>query len=265
MAARSKITVGVLIAAAAALLAASSGVASVRPAGEHVIIVGGTGGQRELARIAALRVGGTTLSRVVFRKPSRVLRNEHVKGAELVVVAHGKGTLRSEWEQGLYIGSYLGLMTRWRGGTVAAAAGGYTEGPVSWLRPFEVFASNPRAIKVDQGQRRLVESASIAKATVVELRTAVLPARAIALTVRVNDPAAFLKHRAIRLLDLLGHPTIPLLGYYFAAEDSDGGLVWATSRLPGTGGVYTTPSLGGCNPVHHSYPAPYQRPPCPAP
>jgi hypothetical protein len=205
-----------------------------------------------------------TLSRITFRSPTRILRNMHLHGVELVVSSRGKDTVRSEWEQQLYVGAYLGLMARWPKATVAAAASTHTEGPASRLRPNEVFSSNPTSRRVGLFGQRLVTAAARSNAGVVELRMAVLPARAIALTVRVTDPAAFLKHRAQSLLDLLARPSIPLLGYYLAAEDPDGQLVLATSQLPGTGSVFTTPSLDSCSPVHHSQPALFQPPPCPA-
>lgn len=210
------------------------------------MIVGGTPAQRQLARLTALRVGGVTLSRITFRSPTRILRNMHVHGVELVVSSRGKDTVRSEWEQQLYVGSYLGLMGRWPKAAVGAAASAHTEGPVSRLRPYEVFGSNPKSTCVARFRQRLLAAAELAKASVVELRVAALPARAIALTVRVSDPAAFLKHRAQSLLDLLARPSIPLLAYYLAAENASGQLIWATSRLPGTGAVFTIPSLDAC-------------------
>jgi hypothetical protein len=234
------------------------------PAGARVAIVGGSPAQRHLARLTALRVGGVTLSRIAFRSPSRILRHEHVKGVELVVSSRGKDTVRSEWEQQFYVGAYLGLMARWPKAAIAAAASAHTEGPVARLRPYEVFGSNPKSTRVGQFRERLITAAEHARASVVELRVAALPARAVALTVRVSDPAAFLKHRARSLLRLLVRPSVPLLGYYLAAEDSRGRLVWATSLLPGTGSVFTIPSLDSCSPVEHSEPALYQPPPCPA-
>jgi hypothetical protein len=249
----------------AALIAVSlAAAAGPVPAGAKVVILGGTPAQRHLARLTALRVGGVTLSRVTFRAPTPILRNMHVHGVELAVSSHGKDTVRSEWEQELYVGAYLGLMARWPKASVVAAASTHTEGPVSRLRPYEVFASNPTSARVARFDQLLLSAASRARASVAELRVAALPARAIALTVRVNDPAAFLKHRAQSLLDLLARPSIPLLGYYLAAEDSSGQLIWATSQLPGTGAVFTIPSLDSCSPVHHSEPALHEPPPCPA-
>lgn len=64
-------------------------------AGISVVIVGGSRTQRQLARLTALRFGGATIRRVVFQRPSRVLRNEHVRGVELVVSSAGSRTLRA--------------------------------------------------------------------------------------------------------------------------------------------------------------------------
>ena len=231
-----------------------------------VVIVSGTPAQRHLARLTAHRVGGVTLSRVVFRSPTRALRNVH--GVELVVSSRGKDTVRSEWEQQLYVGAYLGLMARWPKAAVAAVATAHTEGAVeqasTFLRPYEVFGSNPSSSKVALFRQRLVAAATRANARVIELRTSAMPARAIALTVRVSDPAVFLKHRAKSLLSLLNFPSIPLLGYYLGAVDSSGQLFWATSQLPGTGATYAIRSLDSCNPVAHSEPSLFQPPPCPA-
>ena len=228
-----------------------------------VAIVGGTPAQRQLARLTAHRVGGVTLSRVVFRSPTRALR--HVHGVELVVSSRGRDTVRSEWEQELYVGAYLGLTARWPKAAVAAVATAHTEGAVeqasTFLRPYEVFGSDPSTSRVALFRRRLVAAAARVNARIIELRTSAMPARAIELTVRVSDPAVFLKHRAKSLVDLLAFPRMPLLGYYLAAEDSSGRVFWATSRLPGTGAVYTSHQLEGCSPVVNWGIDP---PPCPA-
>lgn len=264
---RSQVAAGLCAASAALLLAGSVATAAAGdppPAGSKVVIVGGTAAQQRLARLTALRVGGVTLSRVVLRSPTRILRRMQVRGTELVVSSRGKDTLRAEWEQELYVGTYLGLMSRWPKGTVTAASFDHTEGPVARLRPYEVFGSNPAAARVALLRQRLIDAAVRAKAGVVELRVAATPARALALTVRVSDPAAFLKHRATALLDILSRPGIPLLGYYLAAEDDRGQVVWATFQLPGTGAVFTIPRLDACSPVSHSDAVGYHPPPCPA-
>jgi hypothetical protein len=234
--------------------AAASATAPVSPkrAGAAVVIVGGSRPQRQLARLTALRVGGVTIRRVVFRRPSQVLLRQHVKGVELVVSSAGKQTLRSMWEQQLYVGTYLGLMERWPKAAVAAAAAGQREGAVSDLRAYDVFDSKPRAAAVGREINLLSDAVARGSAKIVELRVAATPERAISLTLRVADPAAFLKHRTLPVLNLLGRPRMPLLGYYLGVQDDSGRLVWATSQLPEGGGVFVIPSLDACSPVKHS-------------
>jgi hypothetical protein len=244
---------------------ASTAVAAPGQAGASVGVVGGNRAQRELARITARRVDGSTVARVVFRAPIGALRHEHIHGTEMIVASRGKRTLHSLWEQQLFVGTYLGLMQRWQGAGIAGAATSETEGTVSQLRPYDVFSSNPKAIKVATLTRDLFNRSVLERAHVVEMETIATPARLVVLTVRVNDPASFLKHRAARLLNLFWHPSIPLLGFYVGVEDSTGALVFATSRLPNTGGVFVIRSLDSCSPVSHSEVGLQPPPPCPAP
>jgi hypothetical protein len=229
-----------------------------------VVIVGGSQAQRQLARLAALRVGALSIRRVVFRRPSKVLRHQHVQGVELVVSSPGKQTLRSIWEQQLYVGTYLGLMERWPKAAVAAAATGQREGAVNDLRAYDVFDSKPRGAAVGREISLLSEAVARGSAKIVGLRVAATPERAIALTVRVADPAAFLKHQTLPVLNLLRRPRMPLLGYYLGVQDDSGRLIWETSQLPEGGGVFVIPSLDACSPVKHSEGGLQQSPPCPA-
>jgi hypothetical protein len=265
MAARSLIALGVVAGFLCAIIAGDAFAAGPRPVGARVRISGGSSAQRQLARLTALRVGAGKLSRVVFRPPSRLLRHEHVRGTELIVSSRGEETLRSDWEEQLYIGAYLGLMERWPKAAVAAAATEHSEGPVARLRAYDVFGSNPKSSRVARLEQRLLATASIERSHVDELRVFATPARAIAVTLSVADPAAFLKHRAQALLTVFSRPSVPLLGYYIGVEDRHGQLVWATYQLPASGGVFAIPRLDSCSPVSHSQPAAYQPPPCPAP
>ncbi len=254
--------VGAAVVSLAAAAVVSAG--GPRPAGLSLTIAGGNSAQRQLARLTALRVGGVTIRRVVFRAPSSVPRHEHLHGAELVVSSAGKETLRADWEQELFVGTYLGLMARWPRAAVVAAATNHTVGPASRLEALDVFGSNPRASSVQREVTAFVNRATASGANVIEFRTIATPARAMAITLRVGDPAAFLKHRTLPLLDLLNEPRVPLLGFYLGIEDASGQLVWATSRLPNTGGVFTIPRLDACSPVTHSEAVGYKPPPCPA-
>jgi hypothetical protein len=262
--------VGVVCCAVLAAVVEENAYATAPPkrAGASVVIVGGNLAQRRLARLTALRVGGVTIRRVVFRMPSVALRHEHVHGVELDVGSVQPSsrplTLRSEWEQRLYIGTYFALMARYPHAAVAAAAAADSEMPAGRAPAYDLWSSLPRGIAVAEETRRLVEAAETRRARVLELRTASTPARAIAITLSVDDPAAFLKRRAASFLQLLYRPRIRLLGFYVGVQDASGRLVWATSRLPNEGAVYAIPSLDACSPVSHGEPAGAKQLPCPA-
>lgn len=254
-----------IVSVLAGTLAPAPALAKTPCASGGFAIVGGTKAQRALARLTAGRVGGVSLSCVVFRPPTTALRREHVRGTEMVVSSRHPGTVRSTWEQQLYVGAYLAYVDRWPKARIAAAAAFDTEGPVDRLTPYDVFGSNPKTAIIVQFERKLFNAAVRAKARVVEERVATLPARAIAITVRVSDPAAFLKHRAISLLRILEPVSAPILGYYLGVEDANGALVFATSHLPNTGSVYVVRSLDSCSPVAHTEAFGIQPPPrCPA-
>ena len=258
------VTIAATVLVAVAAPAVSSAPSRSPRAGDQVRIVGGSKAERRLARLVALRVGGVTLRQVRFETPSRALRHMHVRGAEMLVTSSQPRTVRGEWELHLYAGTFIALNARYRvplGGIVA----GQREGPISLWRPFDLYSQIPTSLEIGALNLRLTEAAARAQAKVLELRTASTPARAIALTLQVADPAAFLKHRGLPILNILYRTKVPLLGFYVGLKDETGQLVWATSRLPNEGAVYATPALDACSPVKHSEPViAARRPSCPA-
>jgi hypothetical protein len=241
-----------VLACCAALIAAPA-----PRAGASAAIVGGTTAQRQLARLTALRVGGLTLDRIVFHTPSEL----DVVSAKPSSVAL---TVRSGWEQRLYVGTYFALMARYPQAAVTRARTADSEIPADRVPAYDLWGALPRATAVADETRRLVEGAQARGARVLELRTAAIPARAIAITLKVTDPAAFLKHRAASFLQLLYKPRIRLLGFYVGLQDASGRLVWAMSRLPNEGSVFAIPRLDACSPVLHSEPVFSKQAPCPA-
>jgi hypothetical protein len=250
-----------VVACCAALIATGDhhALAAAAPprAGASVAIVGGNAAQQRLARLTALRVGGLTLDRIVFRTPS-----------ELDVVSAKPSSkplsLRSNWEQRLYVGTYFALMARYTQAAVTRAKAADSVILADRAPAYDLWGALPRGTAVADETRRLVEGAQTRGARVLELRTASTPARAIAITLSVADPAAFLKHRAASFLQLLYEPRIRLLGFYVGLQDARGRLVWATSRLPNEGAVFAIPRLDACSPVSHSEPAGSKQAPCPA-
>lgn len=246
--------------ASAAPVAAPSKVA---PAGDFVQIRGGSPAQRRLARLVALRVGGVTIREVRFGPPRRVLRNADVHGTEMFVTSSQPRTVRGEWEMHLYSGTFAALLARYRV-PLSGISAGDGEGPLRLWPTFDLYSQLPTSREVGVLVGDLVSTSIRAGAKVVEERTAATPARAIALTLQVSDPAAFLKHRALGVLNVLYKTKVPLLGFYVGLKDARGQLVWATSRLPNEGSVYAIPSLDACSPVTHSEALGAKQLPCPA-
>jgi hypothetical protein len=223
----------------------------VCPVGSFLPIRGGSRAERGLARIVALRVGGVSLRAVRFRDPERALRNQGVRGPELVVTAAQPQTVRGAWESELYAGTYAALAGRYRVPLGGISAGGRLAPARSWPG-FDLYSRTAKSIQVALLRQRLVQMASRVGARTDEFRVDSTPARAIAMTLRVSDPAAFLKHRAKFLLNIFYRTQVPLLGFYVGLKDASGHLVWATSRLPNEGAVFAIPRLDACSPVTHS-------------
>jgi hypothetical protein len=264
---KAALAAGVSLIVALALVAAATGMArnksSRAGAARNLQVVGGSSAQRRLARIVAHRVGGVTLRSVRFAPPSRLLRHLHVRSAEMVVTSSQPRTVRGEWDVQLYAGTFIALAERYRV-PLGGVSAGEREGPIRLWPAYDIDSRLPTSRQVGALVMRLLDAATRAQARVLEEWTAVAPARAIALTLRVDDPAAFLKHRARRVLNVLWRTKVPLLGYYVGVEDAGGNIVWATSRLPNEGAVFAIPALDACSPVTHSEPALTTPPPCPA-
>jgi hypothetical protein len=236
---------------------------SVCPAGRFVRIVGGSARQRDLARVVALRTADPTIVSVRFRSPAAFLKRQGVRAAEMVVTSSEPRTLRGMWQAQLYAGTFLALASRHRVPLGAISAAG-SEAPIGRWPRFDIYGRQTKSIEIAVLSQRFLQLAAASGAKVSEFRTAATPARAIAVTLRVDDPAAFLKHHTLRLLNVLNRTTVPLLGYYVGLEDARGHLVWATSRLPNEGGVFAIPRLDACSPVKHSEAFGVRQRPCPA-
>jgi len=87
---------------------------------------------------------------------------------------------------------------------------------------------------------------------------------AVVLVVRVDDPASFLRHRFMPMIDgWSGHPRLE--GSYVLVRDGDGRTIEEVayaSRLTG-GSSFVRRDLAGCDPIVH-YSVMRAPPPCPA-
>jgi hypothetical protein len=99
-------------------------------------------------------------------------------------------------------------------------------------------------------------------AKVIELRH---EADALALTVRTQNPALFLKrHGRAIVAALRPNRAANFASAYVGVQDSAGALVYAWGWLPSQGMVWPRPDLDACGPITHSMPARAPQLPCPA-
>jgi hypothetical protein len=114
--------------------------------------------------------------------------------------------------------------------------------------------------KVDAFVRRIEVESKRAGAQVHEIEVLKPLDYALAITVRVPDPAEFLDHRAPKLFERLGEPPGD---FDLLFVDSEGSRIAENWHALSGGSVWVRPDLDGCSPYLVSRPVLYKPPPCP--
>jgi hypothetical protein len=201
--------------------------------------------------------GGTSKERAALRTVLRRLGQTRIRALRLAsdlapVTLHidAGQTLRGQWEGSLLADMYAGEADRLglRAVDRVASNGG------SWF-PRPVGGAT---IPLSSVQQALAAS----RAQVVELRH---EAGALALTVRTQNPAVFLKRDGHAIVAAL-RPNMPAnyASAYVGVQDRAGALVYAWGWLPSKGMVWARPDLDACGPITHSLPARALQHPCSA-
>jgi len=87
----------------------------------------------------------------------------------------------------------------------------------------------------------------------------------VALTLRVSDPARFLKHRFSGVLGVFDNQPVGILARYLGVQGPSGTLVLEVANYPTGSSIYLAPKLRGCNPIPGMMGIPGMKiPPCPA-
>jgi len=200
--------------------------------------------RRLLAKLAPSRIRSVRIGRVLH--PARW----NIPNGTVQLDVQAGTSLRGEWEAALLGDLYaaaadrLGLRPV---GLVASGSGTSQPGVVGGARVS--FASVRRAARAGG-------------ARVVELRH---QAGAVALTLRTDRPAVFLKHHGRQVVRAVQpKASYDLVSVYVGVEDGTGSLVYAWGWLPAEGMMWARPDLDACGPIFHSTPVGYHGPPCPA-
>lgn len=115
--------------------------------------------------------------------------------------------------------------------------------------------------KVDAFVRRIETEAKRAGAQVQEIQVLKPLDYALAITLRVSDPAEFLDHRAFKLFERLGEPP---WSFDLRFVDSEGNRISENFHVQSQGAAWVRPDLDGCAPYYYlSRPTTYKPPPCP--
>jgi hypothetical protein len=231
-------------------------------------LVGGTKGQRALVRQVLAGMGRRRIATIRIGPAPRTVRPFDRGNVSLALRAK-EPDLRALWEAWLVAGTFDFLSAKRGLPRVAyvedpyGGAGGLGWGPE--VRPPRAGPPRATASAASDLDRWIRAAAKNAGAKVTGLQILRPYGLAPAITLRVEDPAAFLRYRLTsfqKRLDRWGATE----GVYLWVDDSHGEYVFseesATRGGPGAGGV--RPELEGCAPGFSSRgveePAP---PPCP--
>jgi hypothetical protein len=250
----------------AALLALAAGCGGGE-ADELPTVSGGTPQQLALVRSIVEGLAPSEVARVRILAPEPAGTPLGIDAAELRIARkHGaRRSSRACWEELLIAGIFRdrsydeGLMKviAFEGAEGGASLDLRGHEPTSPARP----ASTAERMSI----ARLVAARAQRHGATVERLDIVSPyGPAVVLIVRVDDAAAFLRHRFPLMIEgWSGNPRLE--GSYVLVRDRDGRVaaeVSSASRLTAAG-VYVRPDLAGCAPIVHFGPQ-REPPPCPA-
>ena len=255
-------------------ITATSEAASSSPGGaaaavaEDPPISGGKPRQRAELRQILAGLGETGIRRVGVQPPGRW--KPYAPGdVKLVVTLGDRHDLRATWKAYLLAGAFYDRLLELGGPRlIAIEIAGQGGSRLAGLKPADDQPSGVPAEPRDPAElATAVRDAAVeARASVESFETLTPVGTALAVTLRVDDPAAFLKHRELPLLEALADRWSELDGLYLELLDRDGrrSSVGANASRARTGLGWLRPDLAGCDPMPGSRPPGYEPPPCPA-
>jgi len=176
---------------------------------------------------------------------------------------------RGEWEAAL-LGSAFATRSRALGLQPVAAYESPTGGS-ALDGPEEPEPETRREISREELADAVSDAAHASGADILELRSVQPMNPAVVLTLRVAEPAAFLRHRAEPFLESLpGSSEWGFDGLYVRVVDTEGRFVWLFATMNGDAvsgsQLGVRPDLRGCDPIPRIGVSPHdpEPPPCPA-
>ena len=243
--------VGVLVGAAAA----------ARP----VPISGGTPAEQRVVRAVLVRLRSPRITRVTFAPHAHM---PGITNGQRMDISGVDRSVRTYWDEQLFVAAYLReSLTRRAPEPSLIVMNGDSFVPVHGPRhPGRIPPAGPRA------------SARVIAAYVSSVRTAAASAKArlvgvdvmrpgpigVAYTLRVADPARFLKHRLNSVLTVFDNQPTGVLQRYLGVQGPSRAVVFAIANFRTGFRIHVDPELSGCNPIPMTGPGAMNAPPCPA-
>lgn len=231
-------------------------------------IVGATPKQREILIEALAGIGETKID-VIEVTPAEKGWTSSPDAVGLGFSAGGRELdMRSEWESWL-VAQALAVRSSKLGLPVVAYVGGRGAGTTGVGEASPHSPAKPTDEDIKKIVRRVEKAARDARAEVDQIQILEPLGLAVAVTLRVSDPAPFLDQRVERFFgEFDGAPNAPEAGdHYLRVVDKDGGrimeLAGASLGEGSSGSGWVRSDLLGCYDPFISHPVDWEPPPCP--
>jgi hypothetical protein len=224
-------------------------------------IVGATPKQEEILRDALSGVGDERIDTITVEKPEPGWGSSPDDVA-LSISPRPKGaapSMRASWDAWLVANAFA-VRSRELGLPSVAYMAYPGEASAIGEAAYEMARRGTKK-KVDAFIRRIEVESKSAGAQVQEIEVLKPLDYALAITLRVSDPAEFLEHRAPKLFERLGEPPGD---FDLRFVDSEGKGISENWHALSTGSVWVRRDLDGCSPYVVSRSVRYKPPPCPS-
>jgi hypothetical protein len=234
-------------------------VVHVSPSNLTTKIVGATPRQEQILRTSLSGVGDELIETIAVEKPESGWGSSPGDVALRVSPRReADRDMRASWEAWLITDAFA-VRSRELGLPSVAYMAFPGEATAVGEASYELAHRSTKA-KVDAFVRRIETESKRAGAQVQEIRVLKPLDYALAITIRVSDPAEFLDHRAPQLFERLGEPPGD---FDLRFVDSEGKFISENWHALSTGSVWVRRDLDGCSPYLVSRPVSYKPPPCP--
>jgi hypothetical protein len=255
------VVVPLLSACGAARESSANGVATVvnvSPSDVRTKIVGATLKQEEILRESLSGVGDDRIATITVEKAEPGWGSSPDDVA-LRISPNGPPSMRASWDAWLVANAFA-VRSRELGLPSVAYMAYPGEASAIGEAAYEMARRGTKK-RVDAFVRRIEAESKGAGAQVQEIEVLKPLDYALAITLRVPDPAEFLDHRAPKLFERLGEPPGD---FDLLFVDSEGNHFAENWHALSGGAVWVRADLDGCSPYLVSRPTTYKPPPCPS-